>query len=140
MAVKRHLASATASSGTSTPTGSLTGCVQCVGFTSLHNSAVDTDVTELQQRSIESIRGAVRERAVGERAHLFLTHEAVRALLHGGLGTIPWTRPMVAWPLYDPPRLSVPDSAVDSVSLAHLLRDNLRGMLSIVSANGPNSC
>ena len=33
-------------------------CVESINwFAGLHNSAVDTDVTKLQQRSIESIRG-----------------------------------------------------------------------------------
>ena len=75
-------------------------------------------MTELQHRSI---RGAVRERAVDGRSQTFQKHEAVSALLHGGMGYDTLDFPVGVLALYDPARLSVLDSAIDSVSLAQLL-------------------
>ena len=97
-------------------------CVESINsFAILQNSTVDTDVTELQQRFIVPILVAVRERAI-ERAHLFSKDEVVRALLHAGPGYDTLDSSVGGLALSDPARLSVPDSAVDSVSLAYLLR------------------
>ena len=68
-----------------TSTQEVRDCVESISwFAGLANSAADSDATELQHRSIEAIRGAVRERAVNGRAQLCSKHEAVRALLQGG--------------------------------------------------------
>ena len=92
-------------------------CVESTNCSAgLHNSPVDSDVSELQHRSIEGIRGAVRERTVGGRSQTFSKHEAVSALLRGGgMVRTPWTLPLVAWPCTTP-----------RVSLAQLLWGNAR--------------
>ena len=84
----------------------------------------------MQHRSIEAIRGAVRELAIDGRAQLFSKHEAVRALLQGGPGYGTLDFPAGGLALYDATRLSVPDSAVDSVSLTELLRSDARDCVS----------
>ena len=100
-------------------------CVKSINwFADLANSVSGSDPTELQHRSIEASRGAVRERAVNGRARLSSLHEAVRALLQGGPGYDTLDFPVGGLALYDATRLSVP--AVDSVSLTQLLRSDAR--------------
>ena len=53
----------------------------------------------------------------------FSKHEAVSAVLHGGLGYVSLDLPVGGLALYDPARLSVPDY---SVSLEKLLREDAR--------------
>ena len=53
-------------------------------------------------------------------------HECIRALLHGGPGYDTLDFPVGGLVLYDPARLSVSDSAVDTVSLTQLLRGDAR--------------
>ena len=99
-------------------------------FAGLANSAADSDATELQHRYIEAIRGAVRDCAVDGRAQFFSKHEAVRALLQGGPGYNTLDFSVGGSALYDATRLSVPDSAVDSVSLTQLLWGDARDCVS----------
>ena len=73
-------------------------------------------MTELQHPSVEGICVAVRERTMNGRSQTFSKHEAVGALLEWGM--TPWWLGPVR-----PRALSVPNSAVDSVSLAKLLSE-----------------